>query len=67
MWLICDVDRWGQKKLSEVDQLCKQKSYFFAVSNPCFESWLMLHFANMENYSDEKMEKLKKGCKVVIN
>ena len=67
MWLVCDVDRWGSKKLSEVNQLCKQKSYLFAVSNPCFESWLMLHYANMDDYSDEKIEKLTSGCKVVIN
>ena len=67
MWLVCDVDRWGSKKLSEVNQLCKQKSYSFAVSNPCFESWLMLHFANMVEYPEEKIQELTNGCKFVIN
>jgi len=36
LWLVIDVDRWGGKKLSEVSQLCLQKGYFLAISNPAF-------------------------------
>src|SRR5258706_4532311 len=31
LWLVCDVDRWGQKKVSEVSTTCKQKGYYLAV------------------------------------
>lgn len=43
-WLVIDVDRWKEKKISEISQKCIQKNYFFAISNPCFELWLLLHF-----------------------
>ena len=49
-WLVIDLDRWGQgthaANLSDVFQQCRQKGYRIALSNPCFEFWLMLHFAN---------------------
>lgn len=66
--LVCDVDRWGSKKLSEIYKLSKQKSYLIAVSNPCFEVWLLLHHINISEYSTQKLEDLKNGgCSAVIN
>lgn len=47
LWLMTDVDRWGDKKLAEIAQLCNQKGYLLAVSNPCFEIWLFLHFSEI--------------------
>lgn len=43
LWLVIDVDRWGPAKLSRIAQLCFQKGFNLAVSNPCFELWLLLH------------------------
>ena len=43
IWLVLDVDRWPEKQLSEVAQAAAQKGYFLAISNPCFELWLLLH------------------------
>ena len=48
LWLMTDVDRWGNKKLAKIAQLCNQKGYLLAVSNPCFEIWLFLHFLEIE-------------------
>jgi len=47
LWLVLDVDRWGAKNLSMVCRQAKQKDYYLAVSNPCFEIWLCLHFEDL--------------------
>ena len=47
LWLVVDVDRWGDAKLSQIAKLCVQKNYHLAISNPCFEVWLYLHFENI--------------------
>ncbi len=48
LWLVLDVDRWVQQsKLSNVCREAKQKNYQMAISNPCFEVWLCLHFENL--------------------
>ena len=46
LWLVIDVDRWPAQQLSEVAQVATQKGYELAVSNPCFELWLLLHVAD---------------------
>jgi hypothetical protein len=45
LWLVVDVDRWPAPQLSEVAQEATQKGFGLAVSNPCFELWLLLHVA----------------------
>jgi RloB-like protein len=48
-WLVCDCDHWVNsghiKNLIQVMQECRQKGIRIALSNPCFELWLLLHFA----------------------
>jgi predicted PolB exonuclease-like 3'-5' exonuclease len=44
LWLMFDVDRWGTKNISAICRQAKQKKYRLAISNPCFEVWLYLHF-----------------------
>jgi len=46
LWLVLDVDRWPAQQLSEVAQEATQRHYDLAVSNPCFELWLLLHVAD---------------------
>lgn len=47
-WLVCDTDHWIKSghiaNLVQVLQLCKQKGIGVALSFPCFELWLLLHF-----------------------
>ena len=45
LWLMIDVDRWGDRKLSEIAMHANQRGFDMAVSNPCFEVWLYLHFS----------------------
>lgn len=47
-WVCIDTDHWTKsnhiQNLREVLQQCRQKKYDVAISNPCFELWLLLHF-----------------------
>ena len=46
-WLIADVDRFQkQGTLQKAVRDCQEFGYFFAVTNPCFELWLLLHLEN---------------------
>ncbi|MGA2031906.1 MAG: RloB family protein [Thermoguttaceae bacterium] len=51
-WLCIDKDHWADSghiaNLAQVLQHCKQKGYQVAISCPCFELWLLLHFENVE-------------------
>lgn len=44
LWLMIDVDRWGSKKLSAIANESVKHQLKLAISNPCFECWLYLHF-----------------------
>jgi hypothetical protein len=48
-WLVCDCDHWADpghiQNLTEVLTKCHQKGIDSAVCRPCFELWLLLHFA----------------------
>lgn len=44
IWLVMDVDKWGDKILAAVHQECKDRHNWHAIiSNPCFEIWLLYH------------------------
>ncbi|MHB0955921.1 MAG: RloB family protein [Pirellulaceae bacterium] len=50
LWVCIDTDHWVKgshlKNLTRVLQQCRQKNYRVAISNPCFELWLLLHFCD---------------------
>jgi hypothetical protein len=43
VWLVLDVDRWTHKMLAAVARDCRTAGYALAVSNACFEIWLLMH------------------------
>ena len=44
-WLVVDRDQWTEGQLSDLNNWSKsQSNYGFALSNPKFEYWLLLHF-----------------------
>lgn len=49
-WLVCDCDHRLEsnhiKNLTQVLQECKKQNIRVALSNPCFDLWLLLHFAD---------------------
>ena len=63
LWLVIDVDRWGDKKLSKVSRLCAQKGYSLAVSNPAFEIWLLFHIQSLDCYTDKEKTELLQNKK----
>ena len=44
-WLVVDKDQWTDAQLTELHNWSQSKNnYGFALSNPKFEYWLLLHF-----------------------
>lgn len=65
LWMVIDKDRWNIKTLSHVARQCKQSKYLrFAMSNPCFELWLLLHLEDIEAMSTDELEALKYNKRV---
>lgn len=64
LWLVIDRDRWHEKMLSQVAQLCSQNEHLkFCMSNPCFELWLLLHLEDIKEYDEDTMESLRNNRK----
>lgn len=63
LWMVVDRDfkSWTVKELSESRQLCAQKGYSLALSNPCFELWLLLHVVDIDALSAKEKEKLRRN------
>lgn len=53
-WLVIDKDRWTDEMLYKVIDLCEGQDYRLALSNPCFELWLLLHFKKIEELEWEQ-------------
>jgi hypothetical protein len=53
LWICIDADHWirgnHQRELADVLRQCRAKGYGIAISNPCFEVWLLLHFADIND------------------
>ena len=44
-WLVVDKDQWSDEQLAQLHQWSlRQVNYGFALTNPKFEFWLLLHF-----------------------
>ena len=58
LWLVIDKDRWSDAVLSQVAQKCSQDCNMqMALSNPCFELWLLLHLVNPAMLSCEEQQR----------
>lgn len=61
--MIIDTDRW--KSIPNIIQACNDlENMFVAVSNPCFEFWLLLHIKDVQEYNEEELELLFKNEKI---
>ena len=57
LWLVVDRDRWTDAMLSNVATQCTQDQYMhIALSNPCFELWLLLHLVDAALLSPEERQ-----------
>ena len=54
-WLVVDKDEWTDDQLSQLNQWAQgADNYGFALSNPKFEFWLLLHFEDGSGVSNSK-------------
>jgi len=53
-----DPQSLKQDALSLLAQECDKKQYLLALSNPCFELWLLLHLDDVTSYSEAKKQQL---------
>lgn len=67
-WLIIDRDDWEEIHNHNFDKLvddCKKENNFFlAMSNPCFEIWLILHLKDINEFDEEEKVKIMTNKKV---
>lgn len=62
LWMIIDTDNW--KNIPSIIQTCNGlENMFVAVSNPCFEFWLLLHVKDIKEYSEEVLNQIFKNTK----
>lgn len=59
-WAIIDFDSWGVEKLAQIATLSKQKNYNLAVSNPCFEIWILFHYTDLSGIGNKLNKKVLK-------
>jgi hypothetical protein len=62
-WLVVDTDNWREAGLKALHAWStSDPSYGLAVSNPCFEYWLLLHFEETKGAADasECLRRLRK-------
>ncbi len=62
-WLVVDKDQWTDEQLAQLHQWAQTaENYGFALSNPKFEYWLLLHFEDGSGVSSSRActERLKK-------
>jgi hypothetical protein len=69
-WLVCDTDHWIApnhiQNLVEVIKLCRQKNVGVALSNPCFELWLLLHFAEFPSEEDPSCAEISSSIRETV-
>jgi hypothetical protein len=60
LWLVMDRDlrSWKPRTMAGVARECERKTYHLAVSNPCFELWLLLHFEDVPSQGDARRSEL---------
>jgi hypothetical protein len=69
-WMIVDRDDWEAMHHIDFDQIVKEcaeeKNFFMAMSNPCFEFWLLLHLEkfDIEAMPNEERELLYRNPKI---
>lgn len=67
-WVIIDRDQWESMHNHNFDNLvedCKaEHNFYLAMSNPCFEIWLILHLKNLKEFTDEERNLISKNEKI---
>jgi len=63
LWMIIDRDEWTN--IDEISTLCKNEGNFYlALSNPCFEFWVLLHVKDISEYDEEALKAIFENKKI---
>ena len=47
LWFVLDVDKWNREEIENLKTACEvEENWNIAISNPCFEVWLIFHIQN---------------------
>lgn len=61
-WVIIDRDQWETIHKIDFNKLVadcnKEDNFYLAMSNPCFEIWLIMHLKDITEYNEEEVSKL---------
>ncbi len=64
LWMIIDRDRNG-KNIEKYSAKCKATlNFYFALSNPCFEFWLLLHLKDTTEFTEDELSLIFENRKV---
>ncbi len=67
LWFVFDVDNWKKETIYELIQYCKEKkNWNMAISNPCFEVWLYLHYRDISNSQATNCQGLKQELATLV-
>ncbi len=70
-WLIIDRDDWESIHKISFDELAKEceaeANFFLALSNPCFELWLLLHRKKISSFSDQEQDSIFRNPRIDEN
>ncbi|MEN3753439.1 RloB family protein [Mangrovibacter sp. SLW1] len=63
--LVIDRDKqsWTEAAISELAQHCHAKKYILALSNPCFEIWLLIHYCDISTIDELEKDKIRRNRK----
>ena len=62
LWFVSDRDRWEEKILRNIHEECeKHSNWQLAISNPCFEVWLLLHLHDLANITANSSGEFKRA------
>ena len=62
LWMIIDRDKWIN--IPEIFNLCKKEGNFhLALSNPCFEFWLLLHIKDWADFDPQQLNDIYENRK----
>ena len=69
LWVLIDRDKhsWEIKEIADVAQQCLQANIGFAMSNPCFELWLLLHITGVDIFNSTDLAEMLENKKVNKN
>lgn len=66
-WIVMDKNEWSKEQLNEpYEWSTESESFGFAVSNPNFEYWLLLHFEDAKDIGTD-IDSVKKIIKKRLN